>query len=85
LRLGVLVANPPQADAIKCTEFAIKTRNEQKTMKLRQRESINNYTLLQSLLLAAPLLILLGVFYLYPLISLFTDIFFVSPYMVLFS
>ncbi len=42
-------------------------------MNLRQRESINNYSLLQSLLLAAPLLILLGVFYLYPLISLFPE------------
>lgn len=42
-------------------------------MKLKQRESINNYSLLQSLLLAAPLLILLGVFYLYPLISLFPE------------
>ena len=46
---------------------------ERKTMKLRQRKSINNYSLLQSLLLAAPLLILLSVFYLYPLISLFPE------------
>ncbi len=42
-------------------------------MKLRQRESINNYSLLQSLLLAAPLLILLSVFYLYPLMALFPE------------
>ena len=42
-------------------------------MKLRQRESIYHYSLLQSLMLAAPLLILLAVFYLYPLISLFPE------------
>ncbi|MCP4623744.1 MAG: ABC transporter permease [bacterium] len=42
-------------------------------MKLRQRESIRNYSVLQSLLLAAPLLILLSVFYLYPLMSLFPE------------
>ena len=42
-------------------------------MKLRQRESINNYSLLQSLFLAAPLLILLSVFFLYPLIALFPE------------
>jgi len=42
-------------------------------MKLGQRESINNYSLLQSLLLAAPLLILLSVFFLYPLIALFPE------------
>jgi len=42
-------------------------------MKLGQRESINNYSLLQSLFLAAPLLILLSVFFLYPLIALFPE------------
>ena len=42
-------------------------------MKLGQRESINNYSLLQSLLLVAPLLILLSVFFLYPLIALFPE------------
>ena len=42
-------------------------------MKLGQRESINNYSLLQSLLLAAPLIILLSVFFFYPLISLFPE------------
>ena len=42
-------------------------------MKLRQRGSINNYSLLQSLFLAAPLIILLSVFFLYPLISLFPE------------
>jgi len=42
-------------------------------MKLGQRESINNYSLLQSLFLAAPLIILLSVFFLYPLISLFPE------------
>jgi len=42
-------------------------------MKLGQRDSINNYSLLQSLFLAAPLLILLSVFFLYPLIALFPE------------
>jgi len=38
-----------------------------------QRESISNYSLLQSVMLAGPILILLGVFYLYPLIRLFPE------------
>ena len=42
-------------------------------MKLTQRESINHYSLLQSMLLAAPLLVLLGIFYLYPLLKLFPE------------
>lgn len=42
-------------------------------MKLKQRESIHHYSFLQSILLASPLLILLGIFYLYPLISLFPE------------
>ena len=42
-------------------------------MKLKQRESIYHYSFLQSLLLAGPLLILLGIFYLYPLLSLFPE------------
>lgn len=42
-------------------------------MKLTQRESVNHYSLLQSLLLACPLLLVLGIFYLYPLISLFPE------------
>ena len=42
-------------------------------MKLTHRESITHYSLLQSILLASPLLLLLGVFYLYPLITLFPE------------
>lgn len=42
-------------------------------MKLTQRESIHQYSPLQSFLLAGPLLILLGVFYLYPLLALFPE------------
>ncbi len=37
------------------------------------RESIRNYSLIQSLVLAGPLLILLVVFYLYPLVKLFPE------------
>ena len=46
---------------------------EKATMKLFERESINHYSMLQSLLLAGPLLLLLGIFYLYPLLSLFPE------------
>ena len=42
-------------------------------MKLTQRESVNHYSPLQSILLASPLLILLGVFYLYPMLCLFPE------------
>ncbi len=42
-------------------------------MNLTQRESVNHYSLLQSVLLACPLLVLLGIFYLYPLLSLFPE------------
>ncbi len=42
-------------------------------MKLKRRESIYHYSFLQSILLASPLLILLGIFYLYPLLSLFPE------------
>lgn len=41
--------------------------------KLTGRESIRNYSFLQSLVLAGPLLILLIVFYLYPLVKLFPE------------
>lgn len=41
--------------------------------RLVGRESIRNYSLLQSLVLAGPLLTLLVVFYLYPLITLFPE------------
>jgi len=41
--------------------------------KLKGRESVRTYSFLQSLVLAAPLLILLVVFYLYPLIRLFPE------------
>ncbi len=42
-------------------------------MKLTQRGSIRHYSLLQSILLASPLLVLLGIFYLIPLLSLFPE------------
>ncbi len=42
-------------------------------MNLTQRESIKHYSLLQSILLASPLLVLLGIFYLFPLLSLFPE------------
>jgi len=42
-------------------------------MKLLERESIRNYSMLQSFLLTGPLLLLLGIFYLYPLLSLFPE------------
>ncbi len=42
-------------------------------MKFRHRESMKHYSMLQSLLLASPLLLLLIVFYLYPLLSLFPE------------
>ncbi len=42
-------------------------------MNLTQRESIRHYSLLQSTLLASPLLVLLGIFYLIPLLSLFPE------------
>ena len=41
--------------------------------KLTGRESIRRYSLLQSLILAGPILVLLLVFYLYPLIKLFPE------------
>lgn len=42
-------------------------------MELTQRESIKRYSLLQSILLAGPLVVMLGIFYLYPLLSLFPE------------
>jgi len=41
--------------------------------KLTGRESIRKYSLLQSLILAGPLLVILIVFYLYPLLTLFPE------------
>jgi ABC-type spermidine/putrescine transport system permease subunit I len=43
--------------------------------KLKGRESVRTYSFLQSIILAGPLLILLVVFYLYPLIRLFPESF----------
>ncbi|MCF8070428.1 MAG: hypothetical protein K9L30_17750, partial [Desulfobacterales bacterium] len=41
--------------------------------KLKARTSIRNYSHLQSLALASPLLVILIVFYLYPLLAMFPE------------